>query len=412
MKIQLITNEALNFDGIVVSPLGSPRSLDEFEINVIDLSSSNLWRCESPNVMQIDAQNDLYSIRTMVEKRSTSKIIYIFPQNTTFYYDCHRNNGQTRYIKRFLLKDRMGVVEDGVITKALPRTKWPFSLVYENTRTSIAGRKYEADFYFEHVRHTLTKSDLSNKVTTIKIAENEIYATTLKVSNSKEELLHFLSFLFDGGKKEAAPSWISEINFGDDLEQKEIIEKSAAEIKAAEQKITDANARLDINSEYKSILYTNGDELVRVVFKILEQLFNCDLSGFVDEKREDFLIKKETCTFIGEIKGVTSNIRSEHISQVDVHYQGYMDRLQEENRSENVRQLLIMNPFRNRAPIEREPVHEQQVALANRNGCLIIETTTLLHVFERFLKDDISSEECISVFSSHIGLLKESDFDL
>ena len=149
-----------------------------------------------------------------------------------------------------------------------------------------------------------------------------------------------------------------------------------------------------------------------IVFEILEQLLDCDLSDFVDEKREDFLIKKESCTLIGEIKGVTSNIKNEHISQVDVHYQGYMGRLQEENLSENMHQLLIMNPFRNKEPSQREPVHEQQIALAERNGCLLIETITLLHIFEKFLAGSISSEQCIAIFSNHTGLLKESDFDL
>jgi len=37
---------------------------------------------------------------------------------------------------------------------------------------------------------------------------------------------------------------------------------------------------LDKNNEYKSILYTQGDELVKVVFEIIEQMFGCDLSNF------------------------------------------------------------------------------------------------------------------------------------
>lgn len=180
--------------------------------------------------------------------------------------------------------------------------------------------------------------------------------------------------------------------------------QSNTDIEAAKQK-------LEENAKYKSILYTNGDELVQVVFSILEQLLDCDLSHFVDEKKEDFLIKKESCTFIGEIKGVTSNVRSEHVSQVDVHYQGYMDKLQEENRTENVSQLLIINPFRTKALSEREPVHEQQIALAQRNGCLIIETNTLLRIYEKFLKGDISSTQCVNTLSTNTGLLGESVFD-
>ena len=109
---------------------------------------------------------------------------------------------------------------------------------------------------------------------------------------------------------------------------------------------------------------------------------------------------------------MTSNVKSEHISQLDVHYQGYMDHLQEEQRSEKVFQLLIINAFRTKEPSQREPIHETQVALAKRNKCLIIETVTLLHIFEEFLNGTISSEKCVEVFSTHTGLLEKSDLIL
>ena len=97
--------------------------------------------------------------------------------------------------------------------------------------------------------------------------------------------------------------------------------------------------KLKENLRYKSILYSNGDDLVRVVFEILENILDCDLSKFEDIKKEDFLIKKDNYTFIGEIKGVTSNVKNEHISQVDVHYQKYMDKLNEEKIQERVKEL-------------------------------------------------------------------------
>ena len=55
-------------------------------------------------------------------------------------------------------------------------------------------------------------------------------------------------------------------------------------------------------------------------------------------KKEDFLIKLPSCTFIGEIKGVTSNVKYEHISQIELHYRGYLDLLAE--RKENNSSLL------------------------------------------------------------------------
>ena len=156
---------------------------------------------------------------------------------------------------------------------------------------------------------------------------------------------------------------------------------------------------------YKSVLITNGNELVDVVFEILEKMLNCDLSNFKDEKKEDFLIRLSDITFIGEIKGVTSNVKNEHISQVDVHYQSYVDKLQEDGITENIKQILIINPFRTKELSNRDEVHENQIKLAKRNECLVITTETLLYIFERFLKNELDTEHIIKAFTNNIGIL-------
>lgn len=89
------------------------------------------------------------------------------------------------------------------------------------------------------------------------------------------------------------------------------------------------------------------------------------------------------------LKRVTSNVKYEHISQVEVHYRG--------------------NPFRNKEISQREPINEQQVKLAERNGCLIISTYTLFKLYEKFLNGEISSEQCLDVFLHRKGLLKVED---
>ena len=99
MKIQLITNAELNYPNITVSKLSAPKSLDEFELNVIDLSYDDLWENDSDTYKCINSQNDLISIQTMVEKKSSAKIIYAFPQNVTFYYDLYRGMN-SRYLKK------------------------------------------------------------------------------------------------------------------------------------------------------------------------------------------------------------------------------------------------------------------------------------------------------------------------
>ena len=112
---------------------------------------------------------------------------------------------------------------------------------------------------------------------------------------------------------------------------------------------------------------------------------------------------------IGEIKGVTSNVKNDHIGQIEHHYQRYMDELEEKQTSEDVHQLLIISSFRTKAPEEREPIDDKQISLAKRNGCLIIETKTLLKIFEKYLENSITSAQCIQLFCTRTGLLQITD---
>lgn len=144
----------------------------------------------------------------------------------------------------------------------------------------------------------------------------------LKTYEDMLALLKIAKFVEDTSN---VPKWISDLEMFDDVQQKEVIEINTIAIEECKKKIENAKKNMKKNNEYKSVLHTNGEGLVKVVFKMLEQLIECDLSGFQDEKKEDFLIKKHDITFIGEIKGVTSNVKSEHVSQLDVHLQAYLD---------------------------------------------------------------------------------------
>ena len=88
----------------------------------------------------------------------------------------------------------------------------------------------------------------------------------------------------------------------DDNIQLQIIEKNNETIKDANDSISKAMEVINKNKRYKSILYTNGDELVEEVFEILKEMLGCDLSDFYDKKREDFKFEIGGKTFIGEIR--------------------------------------------------------------------------------------------------------------
>lgn len=409
MRIQVISlNKKIppNSSVAVCSLINSPRSLDEFDVNVIDLRTTDLWRYRGNSYSSINQINDFKSISNMILRKSSSKVLIVLPQNVNFLF----RYSYDKYHESKPLKDMLGTLHKEILIALFPSGMVCPTLQFENTRTTINSITYVADFYFDTREHIITSSHLSKKATTVEIQHNSLYATTLNVLQSEAELFGFLNYIFPSDDKETAPSWIKDFFFANDEEQMNVVTQCEAKIAAAKEEIENANAILKQNLQYKSILYTNGAELVQVVFKILEQLLSCNLSEFVDEGKEDFRIVKENCTFIGEIKGVTSNVKNEHISQVDLHYQSYLDKLNEEGKTEKVNQILIINPFRTKPLNERDPINEHQIKLAERNGCLIIETVTLLKMFEKFVLGQVSSERCIDIFSQTTGLLSEQLF--
>ncbi len=77
----------------------------------------------------------------------------------------------------------------------------------------------------------------------------------------------------------------------------------------------------------------------------------------------------------------------------------------EESPKENIKALLIISHQRQKDLKEREPISKDVISLAERNNSLIIETTTLLKLYERFLNKEIATEYIFNLFKNEIGLL-------
>ena len=197
----------------------------------------------------------------------------------------------------------------------------------------------------------------------------------------------------------------------DDKEQLKIIDKNNDIISKATNKIKQARKIMDRNERYKSILYTSGKELEDIVIEIIKEMLGCDLSQFYDEKKEDFNFILNDKVFIGEIKGIGTNVKSENISQLDVHVQTYLDeQLCNNPLIVSIISLLIIDHQRSKPLSQREKVHNNQINLAKRNGSLIIETITLLKLFEKYLNHILTREKCIEILTTNIGLLTVDKF--
>ena len=411
MKIQMLqlyNSEMQSGYAITYSTFNEPKSLDMFDINIISLQNQSIWRYNKDSQTTLECTNDFRSIKRMIASSKKATNLIALPQNYShqwdYYYDTYHGDS--------LLKDELSNLKDHLLATLIPQNHTKeFNLLYENSITDIEGSKFESSFCFIDCNDDttdVTRSNDADKMTTIRF--DNLILTTLDLHSDGAQFDDFIKGIGLDTQKSEVPQWLTDYECFDDAEQKKLIETSNQEIDTLNDKIKRANEKLEDNLKYKSILSTNGDELASVVFEILEKTLDCDLSDFVDEKKEDFLIKKEGISFIGEIKGITSNVKSENVSQLDVHYQSYLDDLQEQGIEENLKPLLIINPFRTKPIDEREEVHENQIKLAERNGSLIITTETLLKIFEQFLESRISSEKIVSVFRSKIGLLTADVF--
>lgn len=403
--IQVVTFDGkdtrYNCEEVVQYSLHDIRSLDEYEIDVIDLSSSYIWRSDGKTESNVNVSKDLNSIVRMIKNSKTAYVVIVLPQNENFYYYKY----DRKYLYNTELKDMLYSVRSEILS-GLFETFSGISLTYENTRSHVGSMIYEAAFYFEgyaYWENEFVISSIRSQKPTV-IQHNRTFMTTLKISDTKG-LTNFLDGIGILEKKEVVPNWISEIKMFDDIEQETKISEWQNEVERIQDNIKCSQNKLADNMRMKSILYTSGDKLVEVVFDILEELMGCDLSGFVDDKKEDFLFEVGENVFIGEIKGVKHNVKNENISQLEVHFQGYLDEHEDKNPN-SVKALLIMNHQNNKAPEEREPVKDTQINLAKRNGSLIIETTVLLNLLEEYRSGKKTREMVIDMIANNSGLLK------
>ena len=387
--------------GIKVNSLHDVESLDAFDINIISLLDEKIWRNTGGSTETINNIDDLKSLSKILENSQKSNNIILLPQNEIFYYSYGYNaRGGKSYLHQCELKDMLSNLSQYILRKLYPYIE-SLDLTYENTKTLLGDQEVPAAFYFNNApQESITKSLKSEKATTIKAGK--VILSTLFLDDY-EKIILFLKNIGILGKKQERPSWMERINMFDDDEQLRIIQENQYLIAEYEKNIKNAKAVLDKNDKYKSVLYTNGDELVNVIFEILKEMLGCDLSEFKDKRKEDFNFKINDKVFIGEIKGINTNVKKANVSQVDVHVQEYLD--DHEEAQGKIVSLLIINHQRNKPLEEREAIPDDQIRIAERNRSLIVETYTLLKLFEKYLSHEMSREECIDILQENIGLL-------
>ncbi len=408
--IQIITdkytkkNLYVETNKYVVSDFKSPKSFDEYEINVIDLSFDKLWRKDSTEKMDnINMSKDFLHYKKIIENTQNTKVLIIFPQNIRFFSYYYND----KYHRSEDLKNLLQLVKD-LVRKYI--NLYDFDLVFESTKTMLNSEEINADFYFYknnlQEENIVLISDKSKKVTTIKVDSNLFY-TTLDISNSPEKLEEFLlkTQIIDN-EENNKPEWLKEVNILDDIEIKNRIYEIDECIKNKQIEKSKEIEKQRENEKIKSILYETNKNLQNEVIEILNEILDYQDDNFIDEMEEDFRIKKENVTFIIETKGLSRNIKGEDISKTVNHVEVYLDKLDEEDIKENVKGIYIVATQRKKKIVEREKTPDRQVKLAERNNILIIRTEQLLEIIEDYRRKKLKTEDIIKIFTEQIGELK------
>jgi len=394
--IQIVTHNKFEVsEDVRINTFKSFDSLSDYDVNVIDLRGTTVWRNTSNNKdfrseESINIMDDIIALSKQI-KNTNSEVLVILPQELLYTWTYGAET------KGKSLRNMISVVKT-IICNLVGIEKDSYDLLNGKTSTTLGNHIYSCDYTFNvsSIFNKLTYSKSGTSATTIKHFNRNLYLTTLDFE-STDKVKHFLTEVNLIDKRtESRPIWMEEILMFDDDVQHHTILNCRSEIEQKQNQILEAEKILFQNDRYKSILFTQSDSLVEIVFEILEIILGCKLKEFVDIKKEDFSFKINDEYFIGEIKGVNSNVQGRHLSQLENHYRGFLD----DNgtvQGTNVHALLIINHQKDKPLSERVQIHENQIKLAKRNGSLIIETHQLLKMLERFKSGELSRDDCLKL---------------
>lgn len=305
------------------------------------------------------------------------------------YSGCYTN-------KTVAIKDILKQVNQELSTLVLSNIK----LRYEISTTTIDEQNFYSDFIFDNVDGETIKWSNGGKSTIVKHNER-LYSTTLLIKNTTNDLGILMSFILSGFERWDIPNWFNGLEYFDDA----ALKNKRNELLDIYRQIEDIDRRIDKNNKFKSILYSNGDELIDVVKEILVDIFKLPDSNFIDVKKEDFRFKFRDINFVVEIKGINTNVKNSNIAQCKKHVTDFL--IAEDTMSPNdVKGLLIINPQRDIEPSKREPIHADQISYAKSEGILIITTLELLKLYQAYTKDEAVVNKYFEIFKKNIGEFK------
>lgn len=408
MKTQLINYSELNpfkFNVDKVSRFENLISPSNYNINIFDLRDISIWRNNNENYSAINLARDFRIIKSLVQDSINSHHLFILPRDVAFNYGYFQKSYRKEIHLRHMITELNNIIYNIIPIKIV--------LEYERTMYKVNDEIITADFkiidtvkkgiHFDRIEYDeKIKSDKSNR--TIGVKKENISVISIDVNNQLQLNKIFEELLITEKIDIKNPEWFKNIKFLNDEVLFQSKRKHELEIEDISDQIKKITKEINLNDGYKSILYLDGDALVDKTINILEILFEQEFEEFKDIKKEDFLFKLNDKYFIFEIKGVSSNVKTTHLSQLDHHSMEFLD--ENEIAEDDINKILIINYQKNKNPIEREPIHINQINDAkHKYNILIVDTFSLLKILEGKKSNKINKEDIIKIFSKN-GLIE------
>ena len=398
-----LKNTFLDNKDIKVTTFSDYQSFDMYDINIVNLNSTEIWKCNDSQINGLNIKDDLIPLKQSINSSNTKTII-VMPMNHVFYYnkpyysDKFNNYKKLKSLNLLITK----LLKDYICDEILEYT-------YDKCKTTINNFIFNSDFYFSNIdkEKVLLFSDNGNKVNTY-ISNNVVITTInlfeLEEKNAYEKLNTYISAVYKSENKELSPSWINDIKFFDDKLYLDSISRAKKEIEKLESEINKNKLKLEKNNKTKGILYKTGNELNKEIINILEDILS-QHNDFEDIYEEDYKFISDNTTFIVETKGLNNEVSGQNVTDAFSHLTIYEDKLEKENKKEETKCLFFVASERNKKIDERKKINSRQETIAKRNNTLIVDTPTFLNIYEDFLNNKISKEEIIKIFEEQFGII-------
>ena len=410
VKIQYIGANKSKFSDpcIFHASFSDSMSPDLFDVNVIDLSNESLWKNENNSTNSINIIEDLVTLNSNIENSSKSRFLFLLPGNVDYYYNFSVRN----YLKSVPLRTRPSIIGSVFFNSFNSLADFFRGICFEQNFILHGQTLIHSSFIF------VDSDDFKNKVYSSQSEKligfspfNNIHLTFAQIKTF-DELNFYLEKIEFAKLEEPAPEWFKNVCLLND--SKLIDEKNKAEeaIKEYEDKLFSINSQLKANKEIESCLYKQGDELVRTIFPLIEKVFSVTLENFIDLKKEDFNFLFRDLILVGEIKGVSSNVKNKHISQAEYHKTTYIDdnQIEQSFDKSKIIPVLIINHQLDKPLAEREPINEEQVNYAKLQGVIVLETFELIKMYYLITLGKLSLDDVYDIICKNVGKIIKIDY--